>query len=170
MTSGGKAFVLGDRIDTDVLAPGALMKLSPEDLAQHCLKAVRPDFAGAVRPGDIVVAGEGFGIGSSREQAAVSLKLLGVAAVLAKSFARIFYRNAFNLGLPALVFSEADEVAEGDSLTLDLRNGALRNITQGRDYRLSPVPEHLIAMIEAGGLVPQLRERFATRGLHDAKG
>jgi 3-isopropylmalate dehydratase small subunit len=98
-----RAWVFGDKIDTDVLAPGALMKLSPDALARHCLEAVRPAFAKEVRPGDLVIGGASFGIGSSREQAAQSLRLLGVKAVIAKSFARIFYRNAFNLGLPALI-------------------------------------------------------------------
>ncbi len=164
----GRAFVFGDRIDTDVLAPGGLMKLAPDALARHCLKAIRPDFPETVRLGDFIVAGEGFGIGSSREQAAVSLHLLGVRAVLAKSFARIFYRNAFNLGLPALVFPQADEVSDGDRLSLDLAAGRLRNDTQDRAYRLSPVPGHLQDMAAAGGLLAQLRQRFAVRGLDEA--
>lgn len=160
----GRAFLLGDRIDTDVLAPGALMKLPPEELARHCLKAVRPDFADAVRPGDFIVAGEGFGIGSSREQAAASLRLLGVRAVLAKSFARIFYRNAFNLGLPALVFREDEAITEGDVLDLDLASGRLRNETTSRSFALTPVPPHLLAMAEAGGLVALLKQRFQAQG------
>jgi 3-isopropylmalate/(R)-2-methylmalate dehydratase small subunit len=170
MSSSGRAFVFGDRIDTDVLAPGALMKLAPEDLAKHCLKAVRPDFAQSVQPGDFVVAGEGFGIGSSREQAAVSLRLLGVRAVLAKSFARIFYRNAFNIGLPALVFEQSHDVSDGDDLSLDLAAGALCNQTSGHTYTLAAVPDHLLAMAQAGGLVAQLRQRFAARGTNDAHG
>lgn len=97
----GRAFVFGDNIDTDVMAPGTLMKLPPEELAQHCLAAVDPDFARTVAKGDFVVGGRSFGIGSSREQAAVSLSLLGVRAVIARSFARIFWRNAINLGCRA---------------------------------------------------------------------
>jgi 3-isopropylmalate/(R)-2-methylmalate dehydratase small subunit len=156
----GRAFVFGDRIDTDVLAPGALMKLPPADLARQCLRAIDPDFAQTVRPGDFVVAGHGFGIGSSREQAAVSLKLLGVQAVLAKSFARIFYRNAFNLGLPCLIFRQADEIARGDCLGLDLAAGRLENQTSGKAYALAPVPAHLAKLVEAGGLFAMLEQQF----------
>src|SRR6185369_10399980 len=116
----GRAWTFGDNIDTDVLAPGIYMKLPVEEVAQHCLEAVDPEFAARVQPGDIVVGGENFGMGSSREQAPQALKILGVGAVLAKSFARIFYRNALNLGLPALFFREADEVSAGDRLELDL--------------------------------------------------
>ena len=115
----GRAWVFGDNVDTDVLAPGIYMKSPLSELAQHCLESVDPDFARNVAPGDIVVAGENFGMGSSREQAAQALIELGVAALVAKSFARIFYRNAINLGLPALVCPEADRIKAGDGLTLD---------------------------------------------------
>jgi 3-isopropylmalate/(R)-2-methylmalate dehydratase small subunit len=160
----GRAWVFGDRIDTDVLAPGSLMKLSPEALAQHCLAAVSPTFAKEVRPGDIIVAGEGFGIGSSREQAAVSLKILGVQAVLAKSFARIFYRNAINLGLPALFFPQAGEIKDGDEMKVDFATGAIENVTRGARYAVSPVPEHLMTIMRAGGLMPYLEARRGRGG------
>jgi 3-isopropylmalate/(R)-2-methylmalate dehydratase small subunit len=163
----GRAFVLGDKIDTDVLAPGALMKLQPEALAQHCLEAIAPDFAKTLRPGDVVVAGASFGIGSSREQAAVSLKILGVKAVLAKSFARIFYRNAFNLGLPALMFPQADEISDGDQIDLDLAAGRVVNLSSGKDYAIAPIPAHLRAIVEAGGIVGYLRARQAGQGAGD---
>ena len=156
----GRAFVFGDNIDTDVLAPGSLMKLSPEALATHCLKAIDPTFAGAVRPGDVLVAGANFGLGSSREQAAVSLKILGIQAVLATSFARIFWRNAINLGLPALVFPQAGEIASGDRLALDTASGLIENLTQNRRYVISPLPDHLLQMIADGGLIPHLQRRF----------
>ena len=125
----GRAFVFGDNIDTDVLAPGSLMKLAPEALATHCLEAIDPSFAGAVRQGDVLVAGANFGLGSSREQAAVSLKILGIQAVLATSFARIFWRNAINLGLPALVFPQAGEIVSGDRLSLDIASGRIENLS-----------------------------------------
>jgi 3-isopropylmalate/(R)-2-methylmalate dehydratase small subunit len=157
----GRAFVFGDKIDTDVLAPGALMKLKPEQLAQHCLEAIAPDFAKSVQPGDVVFGGYSFGIGSSREQAAVSLKILGVKAVLAKSFARIFYRNAFNLGLPALFFPQADEISNGDRVELDLAAGRVTNHTTSKDYSIAPVPAHLRAIIDAGGIVGYLQARQA---------
>jgi 3-isopropylmalate/(R)-2-methylmalate dehydratase small subunit len=157
----GRAFVFGDKIDTDVLAPGSLMKLTPEDLARHCLEAVDPNFAKDVRPGDFVIGGASFGIGSSREQAAISLKLLGVRAVLALSFARIFYRNAFNVGLPALFFPQAHEVRAGDVLSLDLAVGQLVNKTQNRTYALAAVPDHLRKVVEAGGLIAYLKNNAA---------
>ena len=156
----GRAFVFGDDIDTDVLAPGFLMKLPPAELASHCLEAVDPAFARDVRPGDFVVAGANFGLGSSREQAAVSLKLLGVRAVLATSFARIFWRNAINLGLPAIAFPQAGEVAAGDRLTVDPVAGRIENLTQGKTYAVQPLPAHLMAMIEDGGLIPHLKKRL----------
>jgi len=156
-----RAFVFGDDIDTDVLAPGHLMKLAPEALAKHCLEAVDPSFATTVRPGDVVVAGRNFGLGSSREQAAVSLKLLGVSAVLALSFARIFYRNAINLGLPVFVLSEAREIDAGDELTIDAARGVVENLTTASRYAIAPMPTHLMQMLADGGLIAHLRQRFA---------
>lgn len=158
---GGRAWRFGDNIDTDVLSPGIYMKLPVEELAKHCLEAVDPAFAGGVRSGDIVVAGENFGLGSSREQAPQVLKLLGVGAVLAKSFARIFYRNAFNLGLPALFFPEADEISAGDRLEVDLASGQVKNATTGKTYSVEPIPPHLLDMVLAGGLMPHLKARLA---------
>jgi 3-isopropylmalate/(R)-2-methylmalate dehydratase small subunit len=160
-TATARAWVFGDKIDTDVLAPGSLMKLAPHALAQHCLQAVRPGFAASVREGDIVVAGHSFGIGSSREQAAQSLRLLGVKAVIAKSFARIFYRNAFNLGLPALICEDVAMIEDGDWVTLDLANGVLNNHSRGVELRLPPVPAQMEKIIAAGGLLPFLDETLA---------
>ena len=157
----GRAWTFGDNIDTDVLAPGIYMKLPVEEVAQHCLEAVDPEFAAKVRPGDIVIGGENFGMGSSREQAPQALKVLGVGAVLAKSFARIFYRNALNLGLPALFFRGAQEVAAGDRLELDLAAGKVRNLTTGVTYAVEPIPPHLLEMILMGGLMPHLKARLA---------
>ncbi|MFZ4602522.1 MAG: 3-isopropylmalate dehydratase [Caulobacterales bacterium] len=157
LPSEGRAFVFGDRVDTDVLAPGALMKLAPPELARHCLAALDPTFAASVRPGDFVVAGDGFGIGSSREQAAQSLVLLGVRAVIAKSFARIFYRNAYNLGLPAVILPQAGEIVAGDRLSLDVAGGRVVNHSTGLIFDVAPIPQRLAEMIEAGGLVAQLR-------------
>jgi len=158
---GGRAWKFGDNIDTDVLSPGIYMKLPPEELATHCLEAVDPAFASGVRSGDIVVAGENFGMGSSREQAPQALKILGVGAVLAKGFARIFYRNAFNLGLPALFFPQADEISAGDRLEVDLASGQVKNATTGKSYSVEPIPPHLLEMILAGGLIPHLKSRSA---------
>jgi 3-isopropylmalate/(R)-2-methylmalate dehydratase small subunit len=157
----GRAHLFGDNIDTDVLAPGALMKLAPEDLAKHCLEAVDPQFAKRVRPGDFVVAGRNFGLGSSREQAAVSLKVLGVRAVIARSFARIFFRNAINLGLPALVFDWTGRIAAGDELDLDLAAARLANRSRGAAHPLKPLPPDLLEILAAGGLTEMLKRRFA---------
>ncbi|PZN99955.1 MAG: 3-isopropylmalate dehydratase [Alphaproteobacteria bacterium] len=160
-SSAGTAFVFGDQIDTDLLAPGHLMKLDPDALARHCLEAVDPAFATTVKAGDFVVAGLNFGLGSSREQAAVSLKRLGVEAVIAQSFARIFWRNAINLGLPAITLPEANEIAAGDRLSLDLGAGRLTNQTTERTYRFAPFPDHLTAMMRDGGLIAHLKRQLA---------
>jgi 3-isopropylmalate/(R)-2-methylmalate dehydratase small subunit len=156
----GRAWVFGDKIDTDVLAPGHLMKLSAEELATHCLEAIAPDFAANVRPGDVIVAGASFGIGSSREQAAVSLKILGVRAILAVSYARIFWRNALNLGLPALTMPEAGEIRQGDLIAVDPATGRIENATTGRIYQVQPLPPHLLQIIDEGGLMPFLKARY----------
>ena len=153
----GRAFVFGDQIDTDLLAPGHLMKLDPDALASHCLEAIDPTFASAVKTGDFLVAGLNFGLGSSREQAAVSLKRLGVRAVVARSFARIFWRNAINLGLPAVTLPEALEMAGGERLSLDVEAGRLTNETSGRTYDFAPYPDHLTAMMRDGGLIAHLK-------------
>jgi 3-isopropylmalate/(R)-2-methylmalate dehydratase small subunit len=152
----GRAFIFGDNIDTDVLAPGHLMKLPPEDLARHCLEAIDPAFASAVQAGDFVVAGHNFGLGSSREQAAISLKLLGVGAVIAPSFARIFYRNALNLGLPALFCDQTEKIKAGDSLKVDATAGTIDNLTTGQKLVCRPIPAHLMAMVNNGGLIAHL--------------
>jgi 3-isopropylmalate/(R)-2-methylmalate dehydratase small subunit len=163
----GRAFVFGDNIDTDVLAPGAYMKQPPEVLAAHCLEAIDSAFAGAVRPGDVIVAGLNFGLGSSREQAAVSLKLLGVRAVLARSFARIFYRNAINLGLLAMTLPEGADIAPGAQLTIDAAQGLITDHSAGQTYRTAPIPGHLMEMIAAGGLIPHLKSTLGgARALH----
>ncbi len=165
----GRAWVFGDDIDTDVLAPGLYMKGSMEELARHCLEAVNPEFAVSVQPGDFVVAGGNFGMGSSREQAAQVLRRLGVAAVLARSFAGIFYRNALNLGLLVLVCPEAGRIAEGDELRVDAAAGRVENLTRGESYACEPLPAHLLEMIADGGLVPHLEKRLARGTLKQEK-
>jgi 3-isopropylmalate/(R)-2-methylmalate dehydratase small subunit len=155
----GRAFVFGDNIDTDVLAPGHLMKLSPQDLASHCLEAIDPHFAKTVQAGDFVVAGQNFGLGSSREQAAVSLRLLGVGAIIAPSFARIFYRNALNLGLPALFCDQAHLIMAGDKLMVDAVAGTIINVTRDCTLMCRPIPAHLMTMVHAGGLIAHLQSQ-----------
>ena len=152
-----RIFLFGDDIDTDNLAPGRYMRGGIEALAAHCLEAIRPGFAAAVRPGDLIVAGRNFGVGSSREQAAEALKFLGVKAVIATSFAGIFYRNALNLGLPALVAPSIDGIEDGMEAVLDIDAATL---TTTRAYALEPIPDNLKPMLAAGGLVPLLKQRF----------
>lgn len=159
----GRAWVYGDDVNTDVLAPGAYLKGTVEEMAKHCLESVEPTFVADVRDGDVVVGLENFGIGSSREQAALSLLMLGVQAVLAKSFARIFYRNAFNLGLPALVCKDAAKIAKDDELRIDAAAGTVENRTKNETYACEPVPPHLMAIIGDGGLMPHLKKKFGGR-------
>lgn len=153
----GRIWKLGANIDTDALAPGRYMHLAIDGIASHCLEDALPEFAAQVRPGDFIVAGENFGIGSSREQAAEALRVLGIRAVIAPSFGGIFYRNAFNLGLPVLICAEADSIAETDSLEVDFEAGAIRNLTTGAVLATPALPPLLISLIRAGGLVAHLR-------------
>jgi len=163
MSDGGRVWRFGDNIDTDILAPGLYMKKTIGELASHCLEAVDPDFAKKVEPGDIIVGGRNFGMGSSREQAVEALKHLGVAAVLAKSFAGIFYRNALNYGLLALVCAETDRIGAGDRLHIDGIAGKIRNLTKGETLACEPLPPHLVAMIGDGGLIPHLEKKFSSQ-------
>lgn len=161
----GNAWVFGDNIDTDLLAPGHAMRKPLEELAKHLLEAVAPQFASSVQRGDFIVAGHGFGIGSSREQAAQALLHLGVRAVLAQSCARIFYRNAFNLGLPVLVFADAPRVATGDRLSVELSTGRITNHTRNEAYQGEPIPDFLLELVRDGGLIPHLHKRLHPRNV-----
>jgi 3-isopropylmalate/(R)-2-methylmalate dehydratase small subunit len=161
MSATGRAWVFGDNVDTDALAPGLYMKGSLAALASHCLEAVDPNFARSVKPGDIVVGGLNFGIGSSREQAAQVLKELALHAVVARSFGGIFYRNALNCGLLAVTCAETGRISPGDELRVDAAAGMIVNESTGETFACDPVPEHLMEMIEAGGLVPHLAKRLA---------
>jgi 3-isopropylmalate/(R)-2-methylmalate dehydratase small subunit len=158
---------LGADIDTDLLAPGHAMKHGIDVIAKHCLEAIRPDFAAGVQPGDVLVAGPNFGIGSSREQAAAVLVHLGVAAVVAPSYSGLYFRNAFNVGLLLLTCAEADSLQDGDRIALDTRTPALRT-TDARTLACEPVPAFLTDMVEAGGLLPLLRRRMAAKKEADA--
>lgn len=155
-----RVFRLGDNIDTDQLAPGRYMRGDLAELAEHCLETVRPDFARTVAPGDVIVAGRNFGAGSSREQAAEALKHLGVAAVIAESFAGIFYRNAVNLGLFAFVAADVSAIEDGDIVIVDKDAAKLRLERNGLIVPLEPLPVNLKALLADGGLVPHLKKRF----------
>ena len=154
-----KAWVFGDDVDTDAMAPGRYMKLGIEEIARHCLESVSTLFACSVRKGDVVVGGRNFGIGSSREQAPEALKHLGVAALVAESFAGLFYRNAFNLGLPAVICAQAKRIHAGDSLKMDFA-GQIENLTSGETLACEPIPPHLMQLVRDGGLLAQLEKRL----------
>lgn len=171
--SSGRSWVFGDNIDTDVLAPGQYIKLPMEELARHCLESVDADFAAEVTAGDVVIAGSNFGIGSSREQAAQALKVLGVAGVVAESFGGIFFRNAINLGLPVFTPAKSassgardfrlSDIKAGEPISLDLQR-ALVYTESGIKIELQPLPDFLMDMLEAGGLVAVLEKRFNVQG------
>ncbi len=151
---------VGADVDTDVLAPGAYMKHGVDVIAQHCLQAVRPDFAAGVKAGDVLAAGANFGIGSSREQAAGALRHLGVAAVIAPSFSGLFFRNAFNLGLLLLTCPQAGELQEGELVQLLLPPAGPRVLTaNGQQLDCAPIPGFLMDMVQAGGLLALLKQR-----------
>ena len=146
-------------VDTDQLAPGATMKHGIEVAARHCLESVRPEFARAVRPGDVVVAGPHFGIGSSREQAASVLVHLGLAAVIAPSYSGLYFRNAFNVGLLLLTCPEAGRIDDGEALAVDARAGLVTR-ADGSTLGCDPIPGFLLDMVDAGGLMAQLKRRL----------
>jgi len=159
----GSAWVFGDEINTDNMAPGIYFKEPMEVMVQHCLEAVDPEFAPNVKPGDIVVGGKNFGVGSAREQAAMAFQHLGVGAILAESFSRIFYRNAINFGLPLLIFPAAQEIKAGQLLEVNPVAGIIRNATTGETWQVEGIPAHLMEMIDAGGLMPWLKQKYATQ-------
>jgi len=156
-----KAWVFGDNVDTDAIAPGRYMKSAIEEIAKHCLESVSPSFASSVEKGDFVVGGRNFGAGSSREQAPEALKHLGVAVLVAQSFAGLFYRNAINLGLPALACAQAKRIRQGDLLKVDPLGGTIENLTTGETLECEPIPPFLMSIIRDGGLLPHLEKRLA---------
>ncbi|MBU0494454.1 MAG: 3-isopropylmalate dehydratase small subunit [Chloroflexi bacterium] len=163
MTQAGRAWKYGDHVDTDAIIPARYLNVSAvEELARHCMEDIDADFAGAVQPGDVIVAGENFGCGSSREHAPLAIKGAGVSGVVARSFARIFYRNAINIGLPILECPAAVEDAEsGHQLEIDLETGQIRSLSTGRVHQAEPYPAFMMEIIRAGGLVPYTRQRIA---------
>ena len=162
---GHRVWKLGADIDTDVLAPGHAMKHGIDKIATYCLESVRPEFATQVRPGDVIVAGANFGIGSSREQAASVLVKLGVAAVIAPSFSGLYFRNAFNVGLLLLTCPDAAQLQEAEQIALDTTNLTVTTGT-GNTLVCEPIPEFLLAMVRSGGLMNQLRIRYGKEPQH----
>ncbi len=150
----GKVWRFGKDIDTDLIIAARYLNTSvPQELAKHVMEDADPEFVTKMTPGDIIVADENFGCGSSREHAPIALKAAGVAAVVAPTFARIFYRNAFNMGLPIFELPEANEISEGDTLSIDMDNGTITNETTNKTYNFTPIPPFMQELIDAGGLM-----------------
>ncbi|NLI80740.1 MAG: 3-isopropylmalate dehydratase small subunit [Deltaproteobacteria bacterium] len=159
----GRAWKFGDDVDTDAIIPARYLNTSdPAALASHCMEDADPGFAGAVRAGDVIIGGRNFGCGSSREHAPVSIKAAGVSCVIAQSFARIFYRNAFNMGLPILESPEASEsIQTGDDIEVDLGKGLIVNHSRGQTYSAQPIPPFMQELLRVGGLMPYVRKQMA---------
>ncbi|NPA66896.1 MAG: 3-isopropylmalate dehydratase small subunit [Epsilonproteobacteria bacterium] len=159
----GKVWRFGKDIDTDLIIAARYLNTSdPKELAKHVMEDADPEFVNKMTPGDIIVADENFGCGSSREHAPIALKAAGVAAVVAPTFARIFYRNAFNMGLPIFELPEANEIEEGDEITIDMDNGTITNKTKNKTYKFTPIPEFMQELIDAGGLMSFAKKELET--------
>ncbi len=155
----GRAFKFGDNISTDHIVPGRLLSLRSNlpELAKHVLEDADPTFARRVKDGDFIVGGKNFGLGSSREHAPLVIKISGVSAVLAKSVARIFFRNAINVGLPVLI-CDTESINDGDELEVDLKTGKIRDLTSGTELSFSPIPEIMLHILNEGGLIPYIKK------------
>lgn len=161
----GKAFKYGDNVDTDVIIPARYLNISDrKELASHCMEDIDPEFLKLLNEGDIIAAGRNFGCGSSREHAPMVIKLSGIKCVIAETFARIFYRNAINIGLPILECPEAaKEIEYGDRIEADLKSGRITNVTKGRTYQAESFPEFMMDIIKAEGLINYTKERLIKR-------
>jgi 3-isopropylmalate/(R)-2-methylmalate dehydratase small subunit len=158
----GKVWKFGNDVDTDAIIPARYLNTSdPEELAKHVMEDADREFAGRVQPGDMIVAGKNFGCGSSREHAPIAVKAAGIQAVIAKSFARIFYRNSFNIGLPIFESDAASEkIREGDEIEVDADKGIIRNLTTHEEYKANPIPPFMQELIDAGGLIEWTRNKL----------
>lgn len=160
----GKVFKYGENVDTDVIIPARHLNTSdPDELARHCMEDIDAEFVNKVREGDIIVAGKNFGCGSSREHAPIAIKAAGVSCVIAPTFARIFYRNSFNTGLPILECEEAaQKINGGDEVEVDFKTGEIKNVTKGETYQAEPFPEFISRIIENEGLVNYVKNSLKT--------
>lgn len=158
----GKTWKFGADIDTDAIIPARYLNTSdPAELAAHCMEDADPEFSNKVKPGEIIVAGKNFGCGSSREHAPICIKAAGISCVIAKSFARIFYRNSFNIGLPILESPEAvDGIEQGDEIKVDVDQGKIFNLTKGTSFKSTAIPPFMQELIDAGGLINYVRGRL----------
>jgi 3-isopropylmalate/(R)-2-methylmalate dehydratase small subunit len=162
----GRAFVYGDNVDTDVIIPARhLTTIDPEELALHCMEDLDPEFVSTVRPGDLMVGGRNFGSGSSREHAPISIVASGIACIVAESFARIFFRNSVNVGLPIVECPGVTDGAEsGDIFRVDLDSGQVENVTRGRTFQGTPLPPFMRDILDAGGLMPWVARSLSEEG------
>ncbi|HHX92676.1 MAG TPA: 3-isopropylmalate dehydratase small subunit [Clostridiales bacterium] len=162
----GKAFVYGDHVDTDGIIPARhLLTSDPDRLAEHCMEDLDAEFVGRVEAGDVIVAGRNFGCGSSREHAPVAIKASGIRCVIATSFARIFYRNSFNIGLPILECPEAVAgISSGDAVHVDFQTGVIENETTGKTFQARPFPPFLLQMVDSGGLTNYVKQALEQEG------
>jgi 3-isopropylmalate dehydratase small subunit len=158
----GKTWKFGNDIDTDAIIPARYLNTSdPKELAVHCMEDADPGFSKKVKIGDIIIGGKNFGCGSSREHAPIAIKAVGVSCIIAKSYARIFYRNSFNTALPIFESATApDEISEGDEVEVDADKGIIKNITKGKEYPVKPIPDFMKELINAGGLVNYVKEQI----------
>ncbi|MBM7582740.1 3-isopropylmalate/(R)-2-methylmalate dehydratase small subunit [Caldicoprobacter guelmensis] len=161
----GKAIKYGNNVDTDVIIPARYLNTAdPKELAAHCMEDLDPEFKNKVQPGDIIVAGTNFGCGSSREHAPIAIKASGISCIIAETFARIFYRNAINIGLPIMECPEAArDIKDGDQVAVDLTTGEITNLSTGRTYKAAPFPQFMQEIIKAGGLVEYVKERMGAQ-------
>lgn len=158
----GSVHKYGDNVDTDVIIPARYLNTSDHDeLASHCMEDIDSDFVNRVKPGDIIVAGKNFGCGSSREHAPIAIKASGISCVIASTFARIFYRNAINIGLAILECDEAArDISAGDQIKVDFDTGVIQNLTTGKEYQAEPFPPFIQNIIEKGGLMNTIKEKY----------
>ncbi|MBP6963239.1 MAG: 3-isopropylmalate dehydratase small subunit [Armatimonadetes bacterium] len=163
----GNAFKYGDNVDTDVIIPARYLNTSdPDELATHCMEDIDADFVRMVRPGDMIVAADNFGCGSSREHAPLAIKTAGVSCVIARTFARIFYRNAINIGLPILECADAaDAINAGSEIMVDTASGTITEVATGRTFQAQPFPDFMQNLIASGGLIAYARQRARSEGL-----
>ena len=154
----GKVWKFGDDINTDIISPGEYMDASYEEIGKHAMERAYPGFADAIEKGDIIVAGKNFGPGSSRETAQIALKYAGVGGVIAQSFARIFFRNCINVGFPVVTLADTSELNQGDEIQVDLLTGEIKDLTTGKTYYGSKLPEHVLSIVEDGGLKNHLKK------------
>jgi 3-isopropylmalate/(R)-2-methylmalate dehydratase small subunit len=158
-----KVWKFGDNIDTDLIIAARYLNTSdPKELASHVMEDADPDFVKNLSRGDVIVAGENFGCGSSREHAPIALKEAGVSAVVAKSFARIFYRNAFNMGLPIFTLSEVDQISEGSQIKIDSENGKIVNLDTNTTFEFTPIPPFMQELVSCGGLINYAKAEIGT--------